>query len=214
MTSGPLQTRSCSYRHAARQTEPRRATFRSRTPDGPYTDMRRIAALALAVAVVLLGAQRLAVGGARRALPATTPAPTPAPAGRGLVFADTAAASSQLKPDVNEADVAVLARRWVTALWTRAPGEAPFGWLDRVADITAPALLAELRSARPWRADPTLASTAEVDGVYPDAVDPATVTVTCVAHLTTAAGRSALPCAVTVTVARSADGRLVVAALR
>lgn len=99
-------------------------------------------------------------------------------------------------------------------MWTRRPGDRPFSWLDRVADITAPGLAAQLRTARPTLADARVVSaTVDIVGAYPDALDPATVTVTCVAHLATTAARHDEPCATTVTVTGDEDGRLVVSAV-
>jgi hypothetical protein len=70
-----------------------------------------------------------------------------------------------------------------------------------VADITAPDLAAQLRSARPTLDDQlTVSVTVDIDGVYPSAVDPGTVTVTCVAHRAMTTGRLDQPCATTVTV--------------
>ncbi|MDP9389091.1 MAG: hypothetical protein M3Q48_14530 [Actinomycetota bacterium] len=116
---------------------------------------------------------------------------------------------------MEDATLASIARRWVAAMWTRAPGDAPFAWLDGVADITAPDLDAELRTARPWLDDgEVISSTVDVTGVYPDARDQATLTVTCIAHRVTAAGGRDEPCATTVTIALAADGRLFVVAVR
>jgi hypothetical protein len=93
------------------------------------------------------------------------------------------------------------AARWVTALWTRAPGGGPFDWLTTVADITAPDLAAQLRNARPTLDDQlTVSVTVDIDGVYPSAADPGTVTVTCVAHRRMTTGSLDQPCATTLTV--------------
>ncbi len=100
-------------------------------------------------------------------------------------------------------DVVATAERFVMAMWTRAPGEPTLGWLDTVADITDPALAAELRASRPTLGESTtVSSSVEIDGAYPDALDPLRVTVTCVAHLVTTAGRSDEPCAGTATQSR------------
>lgn len=111
--------------------------------------------------------------------------------------------------------LASVARRWVKAMWTRPPGDPAMAWLDRVADITAADLDAELRTARPWldHGD-VISSTADIVGVYPDALDRATLTVTCVAHHLTPVGWRDAQCATTVTVAPAAGGRLVVVAVR
>jgi len=98
-------------------------------------------------------------------------------------------------------------------MWTRPPGAAPFAWLRGVADITSPDLLARLATARPTAADQG-SSTVTIDGTYSDALDPAVVTVTCVAHLRTAGGARDEPCATTVTVTGGPGGRLIVAAIR
>ncbi|MDP9387042.1 MAG: hypothetical protein M3Q48_03750 [Actinomycetota bacterium] len=174
--------------------------------------MRRIAAVALAGFVGLHGAQRLTAKGNRppveRSTSAASLVPEAGPFGRWFP-------TPSAQGTVDEAALASIARRWVTAMWTRPPADAAFAWLDRVADITAPDLDAELRTARPWLAEgDVISSTVEVAGVYPDARDPATLTVTCVAHrLTTASVRSE-SCATTVTLASAADGRLVVVAVR
>jgi hypothetical protein len=99
-------------------------------------------------------------------------------------------------------------------MWTRRPGDTPFSWLGRVAAITDPALLAQLRTASPAFDDAALrASTVTIDGVYRSAVDPGTVTVTCVARLVTDTGLQVEPCASTVTVAVGPGGRLWVEAV-
>jgi len=96
-------------------------------------------------------------------------------------------------------------------MWTRAPGDSPFAWLDRVADITTAALVARLREARPTPEDARIvASGVEIDGAYPDARDPDTITVTCVAHLITTSGRRDQPCATTVTLTPGPGGTLLV----
>lgn len=82
-----------------------------------------------------------------------------------------------------------------------------------MAAITSLDLMAELRTARATLNDQlTLSQSVDIDGVYPDAINPDTVTVTCVAHLQTAAGETDQPCATTVTVAADADGQPVVTA--
>jgi hypothetical protein len=107
-----------------------------------------------------------------------------------------------------------VAERWVDAMWTRRPGDLAFAWLDRVADITAPSLAAQLRTARPTLADARVVSASvDIAGAYLDPLDPARVTVTCVAYLATTAGRSDQPCATTVTVSPDAGGHLVVSAV-
>jgi hypothetical protein len=99
-------------------------------------------------------------------------------------------------------------------MWTRQPGDPPYRWLDRVADITDPGLAAELRTARTTVDDAqTLSATVEVDGAYPDALNPSTITVTCLAHLATTTGRRDQACASTVTVTATPGGRLVVSAV-
>jgi hypothetical protein len=99
-------------------------------------------------------------------------------------------------------------------MWTRQPGDQVFTWLDRVADITAPSLAAQLRTARPTLADAQVVSaTVDIAGAYLDALDPSTVTVTCVAHLSTTAGHRDQPCATTVTVSPDSGGHLVVSAV-
>jgi hypothetical protein len=99
-------------------------------------------------------------------------------------------------------------------MWTRRPGDLAFAWLDRVADITAPSLAAGLRTARQTLADAQVVSASvDIAGAYLDALNPAKVTVTCVAHLATTAGRRDQACATTVTVAPDAGGRLVVSAV-
>lgn len=139
--------------------------------------------------------------------------PSTVPAG-GPAFRQPLPASST-DPVVDDAALASIARRWVTAMWTRPPADAPLAWLDRVADITAPDLEAELRTARPWLGDgDVISSTVDVAGVYPDAGDRATLTVTCVAHQVTALGGRDEPCATTVTIASAADGRLLVVEVR
>ena len=99
-------------------------------------------------------------------------------------------------------------------MWTRRPGDLAFTWLDRVADITAPGLAAQLRTARPTVADTQVDSaTVDIVGAYLDAFDPATVTVTCVAHFATTAGHRDQPCATTVTVRPDSEGHLLVSAV-
>jgi hypothetical protein len=112
---------------------------------------------------------------------------------------------------VSHNQIVAIARRWVAAVWTRRPGDSPFAWLAAVADITAPDLLAQLRTGRPTFTDEqTIATTVDIDGVYSDAVDPQTATVTCVAHRRTAIGLVDQPCATTVTISVAPDGRLTV----
>jgi hypothetical protein len=107
--------------------------------------------------------------------------------------------------------IVTIARKWVAALWTRRPGDSPFAWLAAVADITTPDLLAQLRTGRPTITDQqTITTTVDIDGVYTDAVDPWTATVTCVAHRRTAMGLVDQPCATTVTITVAPDGRLTV----
>ncbi|MDQ1429171.1 MAG: hypothetical protein QOK39_2647, partial [Acidimicrobiaceae bacterium] len=93
--------------------------------------------------------------------------------------------------------------------------QGPFEWLDQVTGITSPDLLTELRTARATAEDQlTIAVTVDIDGVYPSAVDPATVTVTCVAHRSSATGILDEPCATTVTVAAARDGHPFVTAVQ
>ena len=99
-------------------------------------------------------------------------------------------------------------------MWTRQAGDSAFAWLERVADITAPGLAAQLRTALTRPTDRSVVSaTVDVDGVYPDAVDHDTLTVTCVAHVTTLSGTNDEPCATTVTVTPGPGGRLLVSAV-
>ncbi|HVF74825.1 MAG TPA: hypothetical protein VM938_07235 [Acidimicrobiales bacterium] len=173
--------------------------------------MRRIATVVLGAVVVLAPASHLS--GGRHATEQTTPAPAESATTETVRGGSSPAASTKLLRNTDGA-TATVARRWVTAMWTRQPGDGPFDWLDRVAEITDPDLEAELRSARPWIGDATATATVEVGGVYPDAPDPATLTVTCVVHRVTAGGRHDEACVATVTVAPSPDGRLVVVAVR
>ena len=116
---------------------------------------------------------------------------------------------------LSDEDVAAVAARWVGSMWSRFADEAPFGWLDRVADITSDDLDARLRSARPWSSDAeVLSASVEVVGVHPDAHDRRTVTVVCVVHRRTESGVEDLSCTTTVTVARGQDGRPAVVAVR
>ncbi|MDP9402660.1 MAG: hypothetical protein M3P85_04860 [Actinomycetota bacterium] len=175
--------------------------------------MRRIAAVALGAVVGLLGADRLRAGDERLAVEPSMAPPSTVPAG-GQTFGSPLPGSSTDRV-VDDGALASIARRWVTAMWTRPPGDAPLAWLDRVADITAPDLDAELRTARPWLGDgEVISSTVEVAGVYPDARDRARLTVTCVAHHVTTAGGRDEPCATTVTIASGARGRLLVVEVR
>jgi hypothetical protein len=122
-----------------------------------------------------------------------------------------APAAAHLTPD----QIRSTATRWVTALWSRAPGQRPFDWLNAVADITSPDLAAELRSARATLDDQlTISATVDINAVYPSAVDPDTVTVTCVAHRRTTTGPLDQPCATTVTVAPGPGGRPMVTAVQ
>ena len=168
--------------------------------------------MALAGVVGVLGAHRLAAADRGPVGPSTATTTSLPDGGRGV--------GSRLpgsSPDhvVYAAALGSVAKRWVTALWTRPPGDPPFAWLDRVADITAPDLDAELRTARQWLdGGDVIASSVDVIGVYPDAGDRATLTVTCIAHRVTEVGAREEACATTVTVAAAADGRLVVAAVR
>ena len=99
-------------------------------------------------------------------------------------------------------------------MWTRPAGRGPFDWLAEVAAITSPNLLAELRNARVTLDDQlTVAVTVDIDGVYPDALDPDTVTVTCIAHRRTTIGAVDQPCATTVTVQPGPDGHPFVTAV-
>jgi len=135
---------------------------------------------------------------------ATAPPPPVAPAAPSPLAALPAAVPTA-------AQVRATATAWVTAMWTRRPGQGPFDWLAQVAPITDPGLLAQLHTALPTAADQqTLSVTVVIDGVYPSAVDPATVTVTCDAHIVTTGGDVDQPCATTVTVAENADGQPVV----
>ncbi|MDQ6616581.1 MAG: hypothetical protein M3083_18020, partial [Actinomycetota bacterium] len=127
----------------------------------------------------------------------------------------TAPATQPPPPPLTADQIRSTAARWVAAMWSRPAGRGPFAWLDQVADITSPDLLAELRSARATLDDQlTLSVTVDIDGVYPSAVDPATVTVTCVAHRRVAAGVVDQPCATTVTVGAAPDGHPTVTAVQ
>jgi hypothetical protein len=171
----------------------------------------------LVVALTFFGAQRLRSAGPhltgrrassppRSATPPRSPSVPPTPSGHAAPAVNPPRASAS-----PEEAATALAARWVDAVWTRRPGDTPFSWLERVADITAPGLVAQLRTARPTLTDAQVRSASvDVDGAYPDALDPHTITVTCVAHLVTTAGPVELPCATTVTVIADPDGRLVV----
>jgi hypothetical protein len=107
-----------------------------------------------------------------------------------------------------------VATAWVSAMWTRPAGRGPFDWLAEVATITSPDLLAELRNARVTLDDQlTVAVTVDIDGIYPDALDPDTVTVTCVAHRRSIVGAVDQPCATTVTVQPGPDDHPIVTAV-
>jgi hypothetical protein len=163
-------------------------------------------AIALVGAVVALGIARLHAtntGNMTAAPPTVSSTSTP--------VAPDVATTAAPNPDA----VMTTARTWVAALWARRPGDGPSSWLDRVAAIIAPALLAELRGGRATPGESTLLqSTVVISGVYPDATDPATVTVVGVAHQLTASGQQAVPFATAVTVAGAADGHTQVVALR
>lgn len=175
--------------------------------------MRRITAVVLAGLVGLLGAHRLTARDGR--LPLEPPDVARSSLPDSVRPFGAALPGPSAARVVDDAALASIGRRWVTAMWTRAPGDPPFAWLDGVADITAPDLDAELRTARPWLDDGEIvSSTVDVTGVYPDARDQATLTVTCIAHRFTAAGGWDEPCATTVTIASAADGRLFVVAVR
>lgn len=168
--------------------------------------------MALAGIVGALGAQRLTAADRGPVRPSTTTASSLPDGGR--VVGSRLPGSSRDRV-VDAAALGSVAKRWVTAMWTRPPGDPPFAWLDRVADITAPDLDAELRTARPWLDDgDVIASSVDVVGVYPDGRDRATLTVTCIAHRVTEAGEREEPCVTTVRINSAADGRLVVVAVR
>ncbi len=145
-------------------------------PAGRTTDMKRIAAGALAVVLGLLGAHRLAAGRAR-AVDGVTATSMP-----------TSATAPHRDPVLGE----------------------------RLPSVLGPtAIDAELRSARATLNDQAVTSaTVDVSGVYPDALDQFTLTVVCVAHRATVNRRPDEPCATTVTIAPTPDGRLVVVAVR
>jgi len=184
----------------------------------------RTAAVITVVAVTVLGAERARAGAAFLAPrhPHAPPVPGRAgpPSGRAGPELPTPEvdlwSSPALAPSFPTAGAgsSEVAQRWVAAMWTRASGEGPFGWLAQVADITSPGLAAQLRTALPTQEDARLlSSSVEIDGVYPDALDPYTVTVTCVAHLITTTGPLPAPCATTVTLTPGPLGNLVVAAV-
>jgi hypothetical protein len=162
-----------------------------------------VAAGVTAAAVVLHPHSR--PGSATFAAPVVRPGPTPTPP----------PTPEPAAPTLTAEQIRVTAARWVTALWSRPAGRGPFDWLNQVASITSPDLVTQLRSARATLDDQlTLSATVDIDGVYPSAVDPATVTVTCVAHRRSAAGVVDHPCATTVTVQPGRDGQPTVTAVR
>lgn len=164
-------------------------------------------------AVVLLAATSH-LSGDRDATEQATAAPVASVTTETARGGSSRSTSTTLRRGAGDDTPAAVARRWVTAMWSRQPGDGPFDWLDRVGEITDPDLEAELRSARPWAGDDVATATVEVGGVYPDARNPATLTVTCVVHRVTADGAHEEACVATVTVAPSTDGRLVVVAVR
>jgi hypothetical protein len=170
----------------------------------------RSAALALALVAGALGGTRL-VETATRTAPVDPRAPTATVASHVRVLGGPPDGVDEL----NHEDIAAVAARWVGTMWSRLANEMPFGWLDRVADITSDDLEAGLRSARPWSSDAeVLSASVEVVGVHPEAHDRRTVTVVCVVHRRTASGVENLPCTTTVTLAIAQDGRLAVVAVR
>lgn len=174
--------------------------------------MRRFAAVGLAAVVGVLGVQRLGAQDDLNPIERPRPKPLSAPDARRLSAPGRPVPSVGQVP--NDAALAAIATRWVSAQWTRPPGEGAFAWLDRVADITAPDLEATLRTARPWLDDEVISSSADITGVYPDSGDRTTLTVTCVAHRVMPAGTHDEPCVTTVTIVSAANGRLFVAAVR
>lgn len=168
--------------------------------------MRRVTLALLAVSSAVIGVARLRAPTADRPGPAAAAVTPPA-----FRVPDTRPPDQAI--GVDPAAVREVARRWVEGMWTRPPGAAPFAWLRGVAAITSPDLLARLATARPAAQDQGL-STVTIDGTYSDALDPAVVTVTCVAHLLSPGGAHDEPCASTVTVAGGPGGRLIVAAVR
>jgi hypothetical protein len=180
--------------------------------------VRRAAAAILVLAVAVLSVTRLRAAAAHPRPPGGR-APS---AGTGGLVAPAAASiaptlfgAGVAAPGTPSAraDAAAVARRWVSAMWTRPPGASPFAWLDQVADITTVGLVARLRSALPAPVDPgVVSSRVDIDAAYPSAVDPDVVTVTCVAHLATTTGLRDEPCATTVTVTPAPGGRLLVSA--
>jgi hypothetical protein len=186
--------------------------------------VRRTAAVLLAIAVVVVGVDRLDTGGPSSRAPLAGSTPAVAPASLSPLVPNATQLPATTVPGARalaavrvpgaEDDEVGVARRWVGAMWTRLPGDPPFAWLDRVADITAAGLTAQLRTALPTPIDGQVVSaTVDVGGVYPDAVDPNTVTVTCVAHLIAVTGRIDEPCATTVVVTPVPGGGFVVSAV-
>jgi hypothetical protein len=160
-----------------------------------------VAAVAVVAAFAAIGPGRARYSPRRVAAPPASSAHPDGTTGPSLVVAPAGRPASQ--------DADATARRFVAAMWTRASGAPPLDWLDRVADVTDPALAAELRASPPTLADTaTLSSSVEIDGAYPDAGDPLRVTVTCVAHLATRSGPRDVACADTVTLRRGSDGHL------
>ena len=188
--------------------------------------MRRTAATLVILAVAFLGAQRLsaALAGPRqihaRPISSAGRTPTRPAVATAATEPDAPSPNTQARagfPSLILAasdDRAGVARRWVAAMWTRQPGDPPFAWLERVANITTPGLAAHLHVAIPTPDDAQVVSSGvQIDGVYPDALDPNTLTVTCVAHLITTTGPLDEPCAITLTLTRGPEGRLLVAAV-
>lgn len=213
MTSwASLETRSFSYRPEPPPDGNARHLFLWGRADGRTADMRRFAAVGLAAVVGVLGVQRLGARDDLNPIERPRPKPLSAPDARRLSALGPPSPSVGQVP--NDAAMAAIATRWVSAQWTRPRGEGAFAWLDRVADITAPDLEATLRTARPWLDDEVISSSADITGVYPDSGDRTTLTVTCVAHRVMPAGTHDEPCVTTVTIVSAADGRLFVAAVR
>jgi hypothetical protein len=176
---------------------------------GPYPDVTRAAAVVAAAAIAVTVRTLVAVTATRSPAP---PRPTPSIALRP-VRPSTPSDPAVIPPDAapSRRAAAAVAEQFVEAMWHRTPGQAPLGWLDTVAGITDPGLVAQLRAARPTPDDlTTRASSVDVDGTYPDATDPLRVTVTCVARRLTATGLHDQPCADTVTMRATPDGRLLV----
>lgn len=166
---------------------------------------RSIVVVVVCIAAGVAAAVTLGGGTAHRVVPATGRVAPPGPtSGPGPATVGPAGAA----PRLNAAQIRATASTWVAAMWARRPGQGPFAWLDEVAAITSPDLLAELRTALPTLEDQlTIAVTVDIDGVYPSALDPGTVTVTCQTHVRTAAGVVDQACATTVTVEPGADGQ-------